>query len=96
MHRYKCRGARRADAAAQVAELVSWLETGPDPDVDGVVRRRRQDLRARVSARFGVDLHERTVGKYLAALGYRLSVRPRHPKTDPATWMRRGRPRAGR
>jgi hypothetical protein len=29
-------------------------------------------------------VHERTVGKYLAALGYRrLSVRPRHPKTDP-------------
>lgn len=72
-------------AAAQVAELASWLETGPDPDVDGVVRRRRQDLRARIAARFGVESHERTVGKYLAALGYRrLSVRPRHPKTDPA------------
>ena len=32
----------------------------------------------------GVELHERTVGKYLAGLGYRrLSVRPRHPKTEP-------------
>ena len=31
-----------------------------------------------------MELHERTVGKYLAALGYRrLSVRPRHPKADP-------------
>jgi len=39
---------------------------------------------ARIADRFGVELHERTVGKYLAALGYRrLSVRPRHPKTDP-------------
>jgi transposase len=68
----------------QVAELVSWLEAGPDPAVDGVVRWRRQDLRRRIAARFGVELHERTVGKYLAALGYRrLSVRPRHPKADP-------------
>jgi transposase len=71
-------------APAQLAELVSWLEAGPDPAVDGVVRWRRQDLRARIAERFGVALHERTVGKVLAALGYRrLSVRPRHPKTDP-------------
>ena len=68
----------------EVAELVTWLEAGPDLAVDGVVRWRRQDLRARIADRFGVELHERTVGKYLAALGYRrLSVRPRHPKTDP-------------
>ncbi len=68
----------------QVAEVVFWLEAGPDPAVDGVVRWRRQDLRARIASTFGVELHERTVGKYLAALGYRrLSVRPRHPKTDP-------------
>jgi transposase len=74
---------RRLDAG-QLAELVSWLEAGPDPAVDGVVRWRRQDLRARVTSAFGVEMHERTVGKYLAALGYRrLSVRPRHPKTDP-------------
>ena len=63
---------------AQMAELVSWLEAGPDPAVDGVVRWRRKDLRARIADRFGMELHERTVGKYLAALGYRrLSVRPR-------------------
>jgi len=74
---------RRLDPG-QVSEVVSWLEAGPDPAVDGVVRWRRQDLRARIASTFGVELHERTVGKYLAALGYRrLSVRPRHPKTDP-------------
>ena len=68
----------------QMSELAAWLEAGPDPAVDGVVRWRRQDLRRRITDRFGVELHERTVGKYLAALGYRrLSVRPRHPKTDP-------------
>jgi len=78
-------GARpRRLAAAQTDELVAWLEAGPDPVMDGVVRWRRQDLRRRIAERFGVELHERTVGKYLAALGYRrLSVRPRHPKTDP-------------
>ena len=78
---------RRLDPG-QVSELMAWLEAGPDPApdpaADGVVRWRRQDLRRRIAARFGVELHERTVGKYLAALGYRrLSVRPRHPKTDP-------------
>jgi transposase len=99
VHRYNAEGlaglANRRGAsrphrldAAQVGELVSWLEAGPDPAPvpvgDGVVRWRRQDLRARITQRFGVELHERTVGKYLAALGYRrLSVRPRHPKTDP-------------
>jgi hypothetical protein len=35
-----------------------------------VVRWRRQDLRARIASRFEVEMHERTVGKYLAALGY--------------------------
>jgi transposase len=74
---------RRLDPG-QVAERVSWLEAGPDRKEDGVVRWRRQDLRRRIAARFGVELHERTVGKYLASLGYRrLSVRPPHPKADP-------------
>jgi len=74
---------RRLDPG-QLSELTAWLEAGPDPAVDGVVRWRRQDLRARIASEFGVELHERTVGKYLTALGYRrLSVRPRHPKTDP-------------
>ena len=95
VHRYNAEGlAGLADlpggakprrlSPAQMAELASWVEAGPDPAVDGVVRWRRQDLRARIAERFGVELHERTVGKYLATLGYRrLSVRPRHPKTDP-------------
>jgi transposase len=95
VHRYNAEGlaglsnrrgaprARRLDPG-QVAELVSWLEAGPDPKEDGVVRWRRQDLQRRITARFGVELHERTVGKYLASLGYRrLSVRPHHPKADP-------------
>jgi hypothetical protein len=52
--------------------------------VHGVVRWRRVDLRDELQRRFGVALHERSVGKVLTKLGYRkLSVRPRHPKADP-------------
>jgi transposase len=69
----------------QMAQLATWVELGPDPERDGVVRWRRRDLQHRIAAAFGVAVHERTVGKYLEALGYRrLSVRPRHPKSDPA------------
>jgi transposase len=69
----------------QEAELVRAVERGPDPDRDGVVRWRRVDLRALIEARFAVRLHERSVGKVLRRLGFaRLSVRPRHPLSDPA------------
>ena len=68
----------------QMAQLAAWVEAGPDPEKDGVVRWRRQDLQRRIATAFGIEVRERTVGKYLAALGYRrLSVRPQHPKSDP-------------
>ena len=71
--------------AEQQAELVRLVEAGPDPAIHKVVRWRRVDLRAELQRRFGVTLHERTVGKLLAKFGYRrLSVRPRHPQTDEA------------
>jgi hypothetical protein len=60
------------------------VRAGPDRARDGVVRWRRIDLKHRIKAEFGVVMHERTVGKHLAALGFRrLSVRPQHPKSDP-------------
>ena len=69
--------------ARQQAELAELVEAGPDPAVHGVVRWRRVDLRDELQRRFGVTLHERSVGKVLAKLGYRkLSVRPRHPQAD--------------
>jgi len=69
--------------AEQLAELAGLVEAGPDPACHGVVRWRRMDLRDELERRFGVELHERSVGKILAKLGYRrLSVRPRHPQTD--------------
>jgi transposase len=83
--------------------LSALVEAGPDPAVHKVVRWRRVDLQKELKVRFGVTVHERTVGKYLAALGYRrLSVRPQHPdsdpqaqeafkKTSPKRWMRHSR-----
>jgi transposase len=70
---------------AQRAELAAWVEAGPDPLRHGVVRWRRVDLRDEIERRFGVSLHERSVGKMLTKAGYRrLSVRPRHPESDAA------------
>ncbi len=64
-------------------KLASWVEEGADLARDGVVRFRRADLRDRVAAEFGVELHERSVGKLLRRLDFRhLSVRPREPQSD--------------
>ena len=71
---------------AQEAEVERWVEAGPDPaEHGGLVRWRRIDLRDHIERRFGARLHERTVGKLLRRLRFRrLSVRPRHPESDPA------------
>ena len=70
-------------SVAQKERLAELVRNGPDPERDGVVRWRRVDLQRRIEAEFGVVMHKRTVGKQLAALGFRrLSVRPQHPKTD--------------
>jgi len=69
--------------AAQQAELVAIVEIGPVHAVHGVVRWRRVDLKALVAERFGVDYHERTIGKLLKVLGFsHVSARLRHPKQD--------------
>jgi transposase len=95
VHRYNAEGLeglsnRRTGGPAprlspeQKAELVRMVREGPDPATDGVVRWRRVDLQRKIEACFGVKMHERTVGKQLASLGFRrLSVRPQHPKSDP-------------
>src|SRR6266851_3362060 len=67
-------GEKNSAAARRILALALVLD---------VVRWRRVDLRDELQRRFGVALHERSVGKVLAKLGYRkLSVRPRHPKAD--------------
>jgi len=76
-------GARPKLTAEQRAALAAMVEAGPDLQVHGVVRWRRVDLRDELQRQFGVELHERSVGKLLKRLGYRrLSVRPRHPEAD--------------
>ncbi len=69
----------------QEAVVAGWVEQGPDLARDGVVRWRCVDLQDRIEREFGVSLHERTVGKLLRKLRFRhLSVRPQHPRSDPA------------
>ncbi len=47
------------------------------------MRWRRADLKHAIAARFGVDFHERYVGKLLKKLGFsHMSARPRHPAQD--------------
>lgn len=65
---------------AQLSVLAEIVEKGPDPAKDGVVRWRRIDLKRVIQEQFGVDFHERTVGKILKFLGFsHISPRPRHP-----------------
>jgi transposase len=97
--------------ADQLGELAQIVEIGPDRAVHGVVRWRRIDLKRLIAERFGVQYHERTIGKILDALGFsHISARPRHPAQDAGTIVafkklcgdaerpsrRRGRPEAGR
>ena len=96
VHRYNAEGLaglanRRAPgpaprlSAGQEAAVDRWVEQGPELARDGVVRWRCRDLQERIGREFGARLHERTVGKLLARLRFRrLSVRPRHPESDPA------------
>jgi transposase len=71
--------------AAQKEALSRIVEAGPDRDRDGVVRWRCVDLKGVIRDRFGVDYHERTVGKILNELGFsHVSARPQHPGQDPA------------
>ena len=80
VHRYNAEGLaglvnREAPARprrlspAQMAQVAAWVEAGPDPERDGVVRWRRRDLQRRIETELGVAMHERTVGKHLASLG---------------------------
>ena len=77
----KSPGAAPSLTAAQRAELKTLVVEGPDPTVHKVVRWRCQDLQAEVAQRFGVAVHESTIGKWLHQLRLtRLQPRPCHPK----------------
>jgi transposase len=84
LHDRRRSGRRSRLTPEQMEELAVVVEQGPDPEQDGVVRWRRTDLQALIKSRFEVELHERSVGKLLHRLGFaRMSVRPRHPSSDP-------------
>jgi transposase len=89
VHRFNAAGPselidRKAPGAAlrltgeQEAELAALVEAGPALETEGVVRWRCVDLKALIRRRFGVDYHERTIGKLLNRLGFsHISQRPR-------------------
>ena len=68
-----------------------WLSAAQKEELAEMVRGPRNrwgcalaaiDLKRKIEERFGVTMHERTVGKQLASLGFRrLSARPQHPKS---------------
>jgi transposase len=71
--------------AEQEATFAEWVREGPRVDKHKVIRWRLVDLRDEIAGRFGVQLHERTVGKLMARLNFScVSVRPRHPEQDTA------------
>ena len=69
---------------AQMRELAEIVETGPDPELDGVVRWRRIDLQQVIEERFGVSYSERAISDLLRTLSFSyISARPQHPRQDP-------------
>jgi transposase len=69
----------------QEATVCEWVREGPRLEQHKVIRWRLMDLRDEIARRFGVQMHERTVGKLMARLNFsRVSVRPRHPQQDTA------------
>jgi transposase len=76
-------GAPPALNPQQMAELKALVIKGPDPEKDNVVRWRCLDLREVVVRQFTVEVHERTIGKWLRRMELtRLQPRPFHPKKD--------------
>ena len=83
---HKAKGGVPRLSPAQKAALVDLVEKGPDREADGIVRWRRVDLKGVIKQRFGVDYHERYVGKLLHQLGFsHVSARPQHPGQDAET-----------
>ena len=81
-HRPPGRPGRLSNEQFQAFEAM--VLRGPDPETDGVVRWRCSDLKARILKDFGIEYHERSVGKLLAQIGMRrLAPRPAHPQKDP-------------
>jgi transposase len=61
-------GPPRLLSAEQRSLLAARVEAGPDPKFDRVVRWRRIDLKRWIETEFGVQMHERKVGKQVRKL----------------------------
>ena len=70
----------------QEAEMAGIVEAGPAAAGLGhLARWRCADLQALIQERWGVDYHERTIGKLLDRLGFsHITARPRHYRQDEA------------
>jgi len=68
----------------QEAELDRIVEAGPaSVGLDHLARWRCADLKALILERWGVDYHERTIGKLLDRLNFsHITTRPRHYRQD--------------
>lgn len=72
-------------AAEQEHVVAEWVRQGLDAERHKVVRWRLVDLRDEIARKWGVTLHERSVGKLLKRLKFsHISARPRHPEQDGA------------
>ena len=75
---FRCGPSPALDARTD-EQLSAIVETGPDPEVDGVVRWRRIDLKRVIEERFGVIY----LSDLLAALSFsHISGRPQHPRQE--------------
>ena len=79
----KAPGKRPKLIDAQREALVAIVESGPIPEIHGVVRWRLIDLAQWLYKEFTVSLDETTVGRVLNKYGYvKLTARPRHHAQD--------------
>jgi transposase len=63
--------------------LARIVETGPDPEKDGVVRWRCADLQNLIKERWDIELSEVSIGRLLKERGFsHISPRPRHAKQE--------------
>jgi transposase len=71
---------QRCLTEAQEKEIATLVSKPPEGKL---VRWRCVDIQKEIKTRYGVELHETSVGKLLRRLGFRrISVRPVHPKGD--------------
>ena len=75
----KAPGATAKLDAARRQALAAGVDAGPDPALDGVVRRRLKDLARWIMTELRISLDERTVSREVKAMGFtKATARPRH------------------